>query len=413
MEKLVQEIVNAAHIHCISESSPCPSLPALPPSSPTLSAPCIPSDTSPIGTNSMLASSASYTDLTSYPDTDDDDGPRHMRSVTSMSESNTPRYGQPYHSYSLMLPTIPELGDDDDVVETNKSKDREVLNETRPDSKKAMSHEDKGKKRRGATALIQTLPHSRELDDIKTKVEVDRLPSPQMNDENYDGEGKHAEITKWNSITVSSRTLSFSASSLPDYDTSTFSDNPTRSAADDQEDKSEAASKHSSGEKRPVIPTLPIRVRRSSLACSDQPASALPESSPMASPEQQRKRSLSSLMEGSGHGSPMLILSLRPSVPPLASHMPQLESSTFDWTDMDELKKLVCLFPVTQQRFISNFLFTQHFTVFTERLAAIYGRGNQRSNVLTPRSAARYHTLPNFFSLAHPDHGSLQLSRAA
>jgi hypothetical protein len=78
-------------------------------------------------------------------------------------------------------------------------------------------------------------------------------------------------------------------------------------------------------------------------------------------------------------------------VPALASHLPQLAASTFDWTDMSELKKLVCLFPVTQQKFISNFLFTQHFTVFTERLDKIFAKTySRRSNVVTPRSAARY-----------------------
>ncbi|ELR11201.1 DENN (AEX3) domain containing protein [Acanthamoeba castellanii str. Neff] len=527
-ERLVQEIVNYAHIHCISESSPAPSLPSLPLSaSPSLSAPCLPSVTSPSVTSaayagsvttsfSPLASSASYTSLTTFEQAELEETLSHAYaerhhyagaaamnyvrppplSPTSGASPQRRHFQLPaVHSYSLALPTIRELDSDDDSGGGGAKSDDEGRLESTPfnlasspsggggkkdpakrrllmddheqwartrsdngdevvSAKVALGCSDvvdlsssaggkgnktkqgggktKGKagRRKGhgggeggfaaASALIQTLPHNRELEDIKAQVEIDRVSSDEIkgmqktkaktksekNEDDSEGDEEGESSTTTASLRThpmrTSKNLSFSASSIPAFVESTSPDpNPPAPInlaqfIDGQTGGTKNESE-GSGRMKVAIPTLPIRVRGATpLSTSDQPmqpGSSSPTHSPPSSPKFGGGGSASGADDNDNNadGAPQLILSLRPSVPPLSSHLPQLAASSFDWTDMNSLKKLVCLFPVTQQKFISNFLFTQHFTMFTERLAKIFGEKRSRqSNVITPRSAARF-----------------------
>jgi hypothetical protein len=527
-ERLVQEIVNYAHIHCISESSPAPSLPSLPLSaSPSLSAPCMPSVSSPSVTSaafagsvttsfSPLASSASYSSLTTFEQAELEETLSHAYTdrhhyagaAAAMNYVRPPplspggaspqrRHFQlppAVHSYSLALPTIRELDSDDDSGGGAKSDDEGRLESTpfnlasspsggggakKDPTKRRLLMDDheqwartrsdngdevvsakvalgcsdvvdlsssaggkghktkqgggktKGKsgRRKGhgeggfaaASALIQTLPHNRELEDIKAQVEIDRVSSDDIkgaqemkaktkseknesdSESDEEGEGESSTASLRTHPMRTSKNLSFSASSIPAFVESTSPDpNPPAPInlaqfIDGQTGGTKNECEGSGRKKVVAIPTLPIRMRGATpLSTSDQPmqpGSSSPTHSPPPSPKFGGSGSASGADDNdtNADGAPQLILSLRPSVPPLSSHLPQLAASSFDWTDMNSLKKLVCLFPVTQQKFIANFLFTQHFTMFTERLAKIFGeKRSRKSNVITPRSAARY-----------------------
>jgi hypothetical protein len=514
-ERLVQEIVNYAHIHCISESTPAPSLPSLPLSaSPSLSAPCMPSVSSPTvmaaqagsytTSFSPLASSASYTSLTTYEQSELEDtlSRAYTERHSTVSYTRPPplsptsdvlqqrrqhfQLPPPGQSYSLALPAVRDLDSDtsdedadprahsDDGRQlvtpfmnsptSNKDPkqrllvdDHEQWARTRSDngdmvvSAKAVSGDlaggkGKGNKTKGVgskpkagrrkgeggfvpSALIQTLPLNRELEDIKAQVEIDRVSSDEIMEASHGkkkteeqgggnddttGNEEEGEELDMEGLTATlrahpmrtSKNLSFSASSIPAFvpSPSTSPDpNPTApinlaqfihdreptagaDAGSSRKNESEASER-----RKVVIPTLPIRVRgATTFSTSDQPQ---PGSASPTSPSSPRYGGGGDGSSSAEEGTPQLVLSLRPSVPPLSSHLPQLAASTFEWTDMNSLKKLVCLFPVTQQKFISNFLFTQHFTMFTERLNTIFGDKKQsarQSNVITPRSAARF-----------------------
>ncbi len=69
---------------------------------------------------------------------------------------------------------------------------------------------------------------------------------------------------------------------------------------------------------------------------------------------------------------PALRLSFTPIAPVLSTPLPQLSSSTFDFSDQTRLDELVTLFPLSEQTFMKLFLSTQQWMVSGSKLSVLF-----------------------------------------
>jgi hypothetical protein len=69
---------------------------------------------------------------------------------------------------------------------------------------------------------------------------------------------------------------------------------------------------------------------------------------------------------------PELKLTLTPMTPLFGSSLPQLSATTFLFSAHEQLEQLIALFPLHYQNFMSTFLFTQLWTVYTDELDRLF-----------------------------------------